>query len=133
MNRDNVIRARDLMIEVRDAGSTRFDMSNYFTDIKDWYSWRHEDPSAVDILPGRRSDDPHKCGTSACLAGWLQLRFAKGRARSKMAFDYGVDFLGIDDEDAQSLFSEAEFYGKDELYEVTVDDVITKLNEMINA
>ena len=94
-------------------------------DMESWFNYNDSELSSVSDIDDCNVDfTGSACGTTACLAGHIQFKFAEGNDRNIMAELFARDFLKISSSDGEALFTEGEYYGYGEadLYEQYLDD-----------
>ena len=137
MNIQNFKKLRDYFATVKPENVS---MSDWYADaIPDEEGYTNNYAEACAIPDGVDFTGAN-CGTTACLAGHCQYKFAEGDERTEFADTFATAWLGLTPYDAQQLFCQASLYGVEpsidndfdpRLYEVTHEMVLAKLDEII--
>ena len=137
MNIQNFKKLRDYFATVKPENVS---MTDWYADAipdEEGYTSNYVEACAI---PDDTDFTGADCGTTACLAGHCQYKFAEGSDRSWFADDFARDWLGLTSYDAQKLFCSAMLYGVEpnidndfdpRLDEVTHEMVLDKLDEII--
>ena len=135
MNIDNFILLRDYWATL---DPMTVDMASWFRLDEPWGV--RTDAASIDEDDRNIDFTGNSCGTTACLAGHCQFKFANGTQRHADAMSYAKDWLGLTTKQADLLFTEGYFYGyeddyhydlEDGIHSVTHADVLTMLNRII--
>lgn len=88
----------------------------------------------VEIMLEEFGRTEQSCSTSACLAGWIQTWGATSwQDKSMMADEFASNWLGLGAYVSETLFLNPFTYGKSDLSEVTIDDLIPVLENLLET